>query len=133
MKPQAPTFARMPRWMFRSFALYFVAVMAAPGVLFVQFQARKSYIERELCVQRDVMEDMRTCHGECFLSKRYKALENEAEKGFPSDRLVRFEPVVEVTGEVRAYVLPASAMEWNDPTVPLSDGFGGPVDHVPKG
>lgn len=127
-----PTFAAMMRWLFRSFAVYFVAVMAAPGILFVQFQTRRSYIEKELCVQREVVDDMRTCHGDCFVAKRYKALEGEAERGFPAERLVRFEPVAEAMMDVEVHVLAVSMLEWGGTAVCVLDGFGGPVDHVPK-
>jgi hypothetical protein len=57
-------------------------------------------------VQRDVVEDMRTCHGECQLSKRLRALEHEANAPFPMERLEsRFEPQVPV-GDVLRLVPP---------------------------
>ncbi len=125
------TFAPMARWAVRLFFLYFMAVWAAPAVVFVHFQVRRTHIEQELCVQRDVMEDMRTCHGECVLSKRFKALEQEAEKGFPAERIVRFEPVVQEIEEERTYVLPVLNVEWSEIVVALSDGFADKADHVP--
>ena len=69
------------------FALVFAAVLNAPTLYVLQFTVHKAYIERELCVQRDVMEGMRTCHGECQLSKKFRALEEEANARFPADRL----------------------------------------------
>lgn len=87
-------------------ALLFAAVLNAPSLYLVQFSVRKAYIQRELCVQRDRMEDMRTCHGECQLSKKFRALEEEAEQGFPTHRLeIRHEPMVEHAVTVRV-VLP---------------------------
>mgnify|MGYP006910948443 CR=1 FL=1 len=57
--------------------------------------SNSTWIERELCVQRAVMADMRTCHGECQLSKRFKALEHRAASEFPAERIEsRFEPNV---------------------------------------
>lgn len=77
-------------------AIVFALVTQVPSLYVLQFQLRKAYIQRELCVQRDVMEDMRTCHGECQLSKKFKALEEEAQKGFPHDRLeVRHDPLID--------------------------------------
>ncbi len=77
-------------------AIVFALVIQVPSLYVLQFQLRKAYIERELCVQRNVMEDMRTCHGECHLSKKFKALEEEAQQGFPYDGLeVRQDPIIE--------------------------------------
>lgn len=130
--PALLTFATMMRWAARLLTLYFVAITAAPALLFIDFQAHRSYIERELCVQREVMEGMRTCHGDCVLSKRFKALEHEAEQGFPAERLVRYEPLIEVTEVGPAMVLPVIDLVWSEPCPRLADGFGGGVDPVPK-
>lgn len=120
------------RWMFRLFALYFVALVAAPGVLYMEFQARRAYIERELCVQRDVMEGMRTCHGDCYFSKQYRALEQEAEKGFPTERMVRFEPVTDLVQDAPVWCVPVCTLERVDPRGVLLEGVAQRVDHVPK-
>lgn len=75
-------------------------VHLAPLLVLVQFHVDRAYIERELCVQRDVVEAMRTCHGECQLSKRFRILEQQAEKEFPVDRIAaRFEPKVPLAGD----------------------------------
>lgn len=71
------------------------AVHLAPLAVLVQFHVDRARIEQELCVQREVMAEMRTCHGECQLSKRFKALERSAEQEFPMKRIdSRFEPQV---------------------------------------
>lgn len=76
-------------------ALLFAAVMNAPSLYLLQFTVHKAYVERELCVQRDVMEDMRTCHGECQLTKKFRALEEESNSRFPADRLeIRYEVLI---------------------------------------
>lgn len=70
------------------------AVLLAPTMVLVQFKLDQERIASELCVQRDRMEGMRDCHGECQLTKRFKALEQESEAGFPSERIEhRWEPV----------------------------------------
>ena len=121
------------RWPLRLLALWFVAVTAAPGVVFVGFQLRKAYVERELFVQRDVMEGMRTCHGDCFLSRQFKALEQEAERGFPAERMVRFEPVTDVVADPPVRIVPVCTLYWPDQGAMLDDGFHRGVDPVPKG
>lgn len=76
------------------------AVHLAPLAVLVQFHVDRAHIERELCVQREVMAEMRTCHGECQLSKRFRALERSAEQEFPMKRIEsRFEPVAPLTSE----------------------------------
>lgn len=73
------------------------AVHLAPLMVLVQFHLDRAHIERALCVQREVVAEMRTCHGECQLSKRFRALEHQASAEFPTERLAdRFEPKVPV-------------------------------------
>ena len=95
----------MFRWTGPIVAFLFTLVSVAPSLFLVQFQVRRAFIERELCVQRDVVEAMRTCHGECQLSKRFKALEHEAEAGFPAERIsVRQEPQIPLDHAMQAFV-----------------------------
>jgi len=76
-----------------------VGLLLAPALVLVEFHADRERIARELCVQREVMEEMRTCHGECQLSKRLRALEHEADTPFPMERIeLRFEPLVPLDG-----------------------------------
>lgn len=104
-------------------AIVFALVTQVPSLYVLQFQLRKSYIERELCVQRDVMEDKRTCHGECQLSKKFKALEEEAQKGFPHDRLeVRHDPLIELVILPLLHV--GQAVERTFPVVTMNGLFG---------
>jgi len=127
------TFVGSMSWLFRLFVLYFTAVVAAPAAVYVAWELRRDHIMRELCVQRDVVDGMRTCHGECVLAKRYKALEREAQEGFPAERVVRFEPVTELDEERSMIVLPVQRIHWTEPGAWTLDGFGDAVDHVPKG
>ncbi|MBL7945545.1 MAG: hypothetical protein JNN32_05730 [Flavobacteriales bacterium] len=81
----------------RFFAASVIVVLGlvhlAPLAVLIQFHVDRAYIERELCVQREVMAEMRTCHGECQLSKRFRALEQQANDEFPMERLeTRFDP-----------------------------------------
>lgn len=72
-------------------------VHLAPLVVLIQFHVDRAHIERELCVQREVMAEMRTCHGECQLSKRFRALEQKADEEFPTERIeTRFDPKMPV-------------------------------------
>jgi len=114
--------------------LLFAVVLLAPSLVLLQFKVDQSRIARELCVQRDLMEDMRSCHGECQLSKRFKALEEESQAGFPSERVqVRYEPVVDFASVPKAIIAQVTDLLLPEPVFHLSDGFGAGVEHVPRG
>lgn len=114
--------------------LLFAAMLLAPSVVLLQFKLDQQRIAKELCVQRDLMEGMRSCHGECQLSKRFKALEQEAEAGFPAESmLVRYEPVVDL-GAPPVLILPLVTDLFSDqPVFALSEGFGKKAEHIPRG
>jgi hypothetical protein len=112
----------------------FAAMLLAPSLVLLQFQVDRARIERELCVQRDLMEGMRTCHGECQLSKRFQALEAQAEAGFPTERVqVRYEPVVDPAPLPRTIIVRSEDREMPEPVFLLAEGFGKRVEHVPRG
>jgi hypothetical protein len=115
-------------------ALLFSVVLCAPSLMVWQFQMHRAYIEQELCVQRAVMAEMRTCHGECHITKRFKALEHEADAGFPGERIqVRHEPVVLLDAVPILILRTADELSFAGMTVPLADGHAGGVEPVPRG
>ena len=114
-------------------SLLFMAALLMPSVVLLQFKLDQARIEQELCVQREVIEEMRTCHGECQLSKRFKALEQEAEAGFPAERIqVRYEPVVDMAPTNAVLLPPTTERVMPDPRFRTSDGHGRGADHVPR-
>lgn len=114
--------------------LLFAAMLLAPSVVLFQFKLDQQRIAKELCVQRDLMEGMRSCHGECQLSKRFKALEQEAEAGFPAESMqVRYEPVMDL-GAPPVLILPlVTDLFSGQPLFALSEGFGKQAEHIPRG
>lgn len=91
-----------------------IAMMMAPTMVLIGFKVDQERIARELCVQRDVVEDMRTCHGECQLSKRFRAMERQADAPFPMERVeIRFEPQVPLDSAV--LLVPPSATDRDLP------------------
>lgn len=67
-----------------SLLIHFLAVTFAPGWIVADFMLERSRIEQELCVQRMVPDDLRTCHGECQLSKRLKNVD-QREANLPNE------------------------------------------------
>jgi hypothetical protein len=120
----------------RLFAASVIVVLGlvhlAPLAVLIQFHVDRAHIERELCVQREVMAEMRTCHGECQLSKRFRALEQQANDEFPSERIeTRFEPKTPISEDVHV-VLPTAQRSWHPVLVetPL-DGDVNTAEPVP--
>ncbi|MEZ4756164.1 MAG: hypothetical protein R2817_05000 [Flavobacteriales bacterium] len=107
-----------------------VGLLLAPALVLLEFHADRERIARELCVQREVVEEMRTCHGECQLSKRLRALEHEADAPFPMERIeLRFEPLMPLDGALTlnlpiasARAFPICAAELLDRPLPVPDG-----------
>jgi hypothetical protein len=115
-------------------ALLFAVVLLAPSIVLLEFHVDRARIERELCVQRELMEDMRTCHGECQLSKRFKALEQEAEAGFPAERIqTRYEPQISVEDRSASIVLVEIDRIFAPTTDRLLAGVRSCADPVPRG
>ncbi|MBL7981835.1 MAG: hypothetical protein JNL52_08520 [Flavobacteriales bacterium] len=109
-------------------------MLSMPTAVLVRFQLRRAYVERELCVQREVMADMRTCHGECHLSKQLKALEHESEQGFPAERFQeRFEPVASEVPDILAIETNLVERSFPDFDEDLLSGNSGEVETVPRG
>lgn len=115
-------------------ALLFTVMLLAPSMVLLQFKIDQQRIAKELCVQRELMEGMRSCHGECQLTKRFKALEQEAEAGFPAQSMqVRYEPVVDL-GAPPVLILPlVTELFLGQPVFALSEGSGKEAEHVPRG
>lgn len=104
----------------------------APSLALLQFHVRRTYIERELCVQREVAADMRTCHGECHLAKQLKALEQESQESFPGSRLdFRTEPAVGPSIERACITLTVTSLDFPVMEPALADGFIASLDPVP--
>jgi len=84
-------------------------------------------------VQRDVVESMRTCHGECQLTKRFKALEQEAEAGFPVERIqTRFEPQISIEVCSMPVVLVEIDRIFPTLTPKVLEGVHSGTDQVPR-
>lgn len=107
-----------------------VGLLLAPALVLLEFTLDRERIARELCVQREVVEEMRTCHGECQLSKRLRALEHAADAPFPMERIeLRFEPLVPLDGALTldlpiafARAFPNCAAVLLERPLPVPDG-----------
>ena len=108
------TFAGMQRLPVLLVMATVIAMMMAPTMVLLGFKLDQERIARELCVQREVVDEMRTCHGECQLSKRFRALEHQADAPFPMERVeLRFEPQVPLGSAV--LLVPPSATDRDLP------------------
>lgn len=125
-------FAPMRRAVGFLLAMILFTGAVAPSLYLLQFQLRRAYIEDELCVQRDVMAGMRTCHGECHLSKKFKALEQEAAKGFPAERFEYHTVPMMLQASATRVPLACSSDRWFPPFIADEErGFHQPAEPVP--
>ena len=56
-------------------ALWLIGLALAPGFIVADFLVERERIDRELCVQRLVPEEVRTCHGQCYLMRSLRSVE----------------------------------------------------------
>lgn len=67
--------------------LFLVAITAGylvPSAIVADFYVERDRIARDLCVQRMVKEGMRTCHGDCYVMKKLRHLEQK-ERDLPGE------------------------------------------------
>lgn len=114
--------------------LAILAGIVAPSLFVLHFQLRRDYIERELCMQREVAAEMRTCHGQCHLSKQLKALEREAAQGFPAEQIdFRTEWAVDAFSAPVVITYRSEPRRFACVAVGLLNGFRAQSDPVPWG
>ena len=61
-------------------ALWLIGLALAPGVIVADFLVERERIDRELCVQRLVPEEVRTCHGQCYLMRSLQRVEQQEQR-----------------------------------------------------
>lgn len=59
--------------------VHFCLVLLAPAAVVADFWIERERVEQELCVQRLVKEEVRTCHGQCYLMKQLNRSEQRAQ------------------------------------------------------
>ncbi|HQV39174.1 MAG: hypothetical protein IPO60_07130 [Flavobacteriales bacterium] len=93
--------------------LHFLAVTLAPAWIVADFMVERDRIERELCVQRMVPDEQRTCHGECSLMKRLEK-SGEREQNLPAElRAVRISDMITDDGTLALVIPPDGAkLAW---------------------
>lgn len=72
------TFGPVRLGLILSVLLLYAGQFLVPAFIVGNFIAQRERIERELCVQRERAEGMRTCHGECHVMKQLQAAEQAA-------------------------------------------------------
>lgn len=114
------------------FLIHFLAVTFAPGWIVADFLVERSRIEQELCVQRMVPDDLRTCHGECQLSKRLKDMD-QREANLPNElKAVHLDQVVPGTEGIEwPMSVPVIECAWARSAEDVRDGYPQRMAPVP--
>lgn len=117
-------------------AAFLTLLMALPWLLpcgvLVGWGLERERIRKELCVQREMADGMRTCHGECVLMKRLKKAEDAERNSKPPLVQWRMEPVVPQAAD-RLVSVPYAARELHraQPLIALCTGHVRSADPVP--
>lgn len=113
---------------------WLLVIALAPGIIVADFLVERERIDRELCVQRLVPEEVRTCHGQCYLMRSLKRVEQQEQRLPDTLRELRLsEYVIEHRGS--PVVPPCIALPLHGATVAaaLPDGWRAPMEPVPWG
>ncbi|MBL0043747.1 MAG: hypothetical protein IPP33_04820 [Flavobacteriales bacterium] len=112
--------------------LALLASVFAPAIIVGEFLVDRDRITRELCVQRLVPEEMRTCHGNCYLSKTLRKVDQQ-ERTLPDELRSMRLPEVVITGY--PLQLSASGFQCSLTAIPeqcaTCDGWAFASDPVP--
>lgn len=112
-------------------AMLLLIELLAPTVVVLDFLVERDRIAKELCVQRMTPERMRTCHGQCYMMKKLRSVEQH-ERDLPESlRAMKMDDALpqqpRLLGDLRTAFTcswPARAADTRSRVVP-------PPDHVP--
>lgn len=111
--------------------LLYAGQFLVPAFIVGRFIAQRERIERELCVQRERAEGMRTCHGECHVMKQLRAAEDAAADHSPPQLPKRTQPESWSNVRIAVPLPPVLAVEYVEViTKTVSRPFE-PQEHVP--
>lgn len=92
-----------------------LAHLLVPACIVVDFLVDQDRIAKELCVQRLVPDDMRTCHGDCYLSQKLKDVDAR-ERDLPvAFRALKLDDAIQQQTTVRTiFSLTVTGPAWLD-------------------
>lgn len=111
--------------------LLYAGQFLVPAFIVGRFIAQRERIERELCVQRERAEGMRTCHGECHVMKQLKSAEDAAAGHTPPQLPKRTQPESWSSVRIAVPVPPVFAVEHARVSPQAVARPGEPLDPVP--
>lgn len=127
----APSFGTVRPAIILSVLLLYAGQFLVPAFIVGRFIAERERIERELCVQRERAEDMRTCHGECHVMKQLRAAEDAAADHAPPQLPKRTQPESWSSFRIAVPVPPVLAVEHAQVSPQAVARPGEPLDPVP--
>jgi hypothetical protein len=105
-----------------------------PMCVLVHFQLDRDRIAKELCVQREVAEETRTCHGECHLRDQLKPLQADEPQQAPVEtNVLSLIPVFMPGDPYRPFFSPTSEKDFGMLRITLAEGHYGTIEQVPRG
>ena len=117
-------------------AAFLTLLMALPWLLpcgvLVGWGLERERVRKELCVQREMADSVRTCNGECVLMKRLKKAEDAERNAKPPLVQLRMEPAVPHADENAAVIhFTANQLHYPKLRAALRDGHVRFTEPVP--
>ena len=114
-------------------ALLLVIELVAPTVVVLDFLVERDRIAKEFCVQRLTPESMRTCHGQCYMMKKLRSVEQH-ERDLPENvRAMKMDDALPQQPRATDDLRCATARRWSALSAFTRSGDVPPPDHVPWG
>lgn len=105
--------------------------LAVPFAIVADFLVERDRIARELCVQRLTPESMRTCHGQCYVMKKLRSVEQQEQRLPEGLRVLKLDDAV-AEHRVLSLVLPTPTLiRTSDEGAAALEGVPTSVEHVP--
>ncbi len=104
-----------------------------PVCILLQFQLDKERIARELCIQREVAEETRTCHGQCHLTKQLKPLQEDIPQNALPETVVTVLPGFTVTTQDQGFIRRIERIVFSRYNAAIAEGHTGIIEQVPRG
>lgn len=116
-----------------SILLFTAMALLYPVSFLVQFELDRERIARELCVQREVAEETRTCHGQCHLTKKLKPFQEDTpQSAIPETTVVTVLPGFTVVTQDHTFIPCIERIAFSRYNAAIAEGHTGIIEQVPR-
>lgn len=114
-------------------AFLLLAELVAPALVVLDFVVERDRIARELCVQRLTPESMRTCHGQCYVMRKLRSVQQQ-ERDLPDClRAMKMDDALPLEVRSIAGQREGAFLRWPTHKADTRAGAVPSLEHVPWG